>query len=210
MGGSFKGPPFGKGNKSMDFATFDKIANNVNSEDGVIARFYDRVVKTDKLTNDGLPKFKLVCFCEIRIKDNNSEIYDQPATREKIRRFPREYELYKISKQQVKEGTPLEQFAFLDAAEIETLKLRGIFTVEELSSLSEKRAEELSLLKERDLANKFVQRAKGNLSLAEWQEKEEKYIQRICQLEAKLEDLQQQLKMGRKNEKYSRNMSRCR
>lgn len=194
----------------MDFATFEKFANNVNSEDGVIARFYDRVVKTDKLTEDGLPKFKLVCFCEIRIKDNNSEIYDQPATKEKIRRFPREYELYKISKQQAEDGTPLEQFAFLDAAEIETLKMRGIFTVESLANLPKEKAEELSLVKEKDLAYKFVQQAKGNLGLAEWQKKEEQYLEKISLLESRLESLQQQIKMGRKNEKYSRDLSRRR
>ncbi len=194
----------------MDFATFEKIANNSYSEEGVIARFYDRVVKTDKLTADGLPKFKLVCFCEIRIKDNNSEIYDQQATKEKIKRFPREYALYQLSKKKIEDGTPLEQFAFLDAAEIETLKLRGIFTVENLAELSEQKADELSLSKERELAYKFVQQAKGNLSLAKWQEKEEGYLQKIKLLENKIEDLQQQIRMGSRNEKYSRNMSRRR
>ena len=90
----------------------------------------------------------------------------------------------------------------MDAAEIETLKMRGIFTVEELSALPQERAEELCLGKEKDLAYKFVQQAKGNLNLAEWQEKEEDYLQKISLLESKLENLQQQLKMGRKNEKY--------
>lgn len=194
----------------MDFATFEKIANNNCSEEGVIARFYDRVIKTDKLTADGMPKFKLVCFCEIRIKDNNSEIYDQQATPEKIRRFPKEYELYQKSKEKIEDGTPLEQFAFLDAAEIETLKFRGIFTVEKLAELSEQKAAELSLGKERNLACKFVQQAKGNLSLAKWQEKEDGYLQKIKFLENKIENLQQQMKVENRNEKYSRNMSRCR
>ncbi len=194
----------------MDFATFEKIANNSYSEEGVIARFYDRVIKTDKLTDDGLPKFKLVCFCEIRIKDNNSEVYDQQATKDKIRRFPKEYALYQMSKKKIKEGTPLEQFAFLDAAEIETLKLRGIFTVENLAELSEQRAEELGLAKEKELAYKFVQQAKGNLSLAKWQKKEEEYLQKIKLLESRIEDLQQQIRVGNRNEKYSRNMSRRR
>ena len=61
----------------MDFAMFEKFANNSGSEEGVAARFYDRAVKTGEVGENGLPKFKLVCFCEIRIKDNTSEIYDQ-------------------------------------------------------------------------------------------------------------------------------------
>ena len=71
----------------MDFAMFEKFANNSGSEEGVAARFYDRAVKTGEVGENGLPKFKLVCFCEIRIKDNTSEIYDQPASEEKIRRI---------------------------------------------------------------------------------------------------------------------------
>ena len=91
----------------MDFAMFEKFANNSGSEEGVAARFYDRAVKTGEVGENGLPKFKLVCFCEIRIKDNTSEIYDQPASEEKIRRFPAEYARYQLGKKQVVDGTPL-------------------------------------------------------------------------------------------------------
>ena len=33
----------------MDFAMFEKIANNSCSEEGVVARFYDRAVKTGEV-----------------------------------------------------------------------------------------------------------------------------------------------------------------
>ena len=79
----------------MDFTTFEKVASGKNSEEGIVARFYDRAVKTGVLSADGLPKFKNVCFCEVRIKDNMSEIYDQPADEDKIKRFPVEYARYK-------------------------------------------------------------------------------------------------------------------
>ena len=193
----------------MDFAIFDKVAKEGNSEDGVIARFYDRAVKTDSLSSDGLPKFRLQCFCEIRIKDNNSEVFDQPATDDKIRRFPAEYARYCLSKKRVENGTPLEQFAFLDAAEIESLKLRGICTVEELTRLDDFRAQELDLVKEKELAIKFVEQARGNLNLAEWQEKENKYLQKIKVLEDEIKVLKQSKKTRRSYEKYTRNMSGC-
>lgn len=193
----------------MDFAIFNKIAQENKSEDGVIARFYDRAIKTDALSADGLPKFKLACFCEIRIKDNNSEVYDQPATADKIKRFPEEYARYKITKKQIDEGTPLEQFAFLDAAEIASLKLRGIFTVEALSKLDDIHAEELDLVNEKALAVKFIEQAHGNLNLAKWQEAENKYIQKIKELEEQIKVLQQNNKTRKKHEKYTRNMPRC-
>ena len=191
----------------MDFAIFEKAAKDGNSEDGVIARFYDRAVKTDTLSSDGLPKFKLQCFCEIRIKDNNSEVYDQPATEEKIRRFPAEYARYCLAKKQVESGTPLEQFAFLDAAEIASLKLRGIHTVEDLTHLDNFHAEELDLTKEKSLAIKFVEQSRGNLNLAAWQNKENKYLQQIKMLEDKIKVLEQENKTRRNHEKHTRNMS---
>ena len=40
----------------MDFAMFEKFANNSGSEEGVAARFYDRAVKTGEVGENGLPK----------------------------------------------------------------------------------------------------------------------------------------------------------
>jgi hypothetical protein len=170
----------------MDFAMFEKIANNSCSEEGVAARFYDRVVKTGEVGENGLPKFKLVCFCEIRIKDNISEVYDQPAGEDKIRRFPAEYARYQLEKKQVVDGTPLEQFAFLNRAEVETLKVHGIFTVEALAAVEDDKAIQLGLAEEKQLAEKFLQQAKDNLSLKRWQKKEEEYLAKIRCLEEEI------------------------
>lgn len=159
------------GKDKMDFNTFQKIAQNSNPEEGVIARFYDKAVKTNEVSADGLPVFKNKCFIEIRIRDNSSEIFDQPATPEKIKRFPVEYARYQLGRKQVKEGTPLEQFAFLTAAEIETLKIRGIFTVEALSGLSDEKCDLLKIKTERDLALKFLSASRNNQSISGWQKK---------------------------------------
>ena len=180
--------------RQMDFSLFDKIAQNTNPEDGIVARFYDRSVKTEEVTKDGFPVFKNVCFVEIRIKDNPSEIYDQPATKEKIERFPAAYARYQLMKKQIKEGTPLEQFAFLTAGEIESLKIRGIFTVEALAELDEEKAVQLEIGRERELAQKFLAASAHNSEISSWQKQEEKYRQTIAQLQNKVEQLQAQLR----------------
>ncbi|MBE6447907.1 MAG: hypothetical protein E7018_01230 [Alphaproteobacteria bacterium] len=179
---------------NIDFSIFDNLARSSCSEDGVCARFYDRSIKTDRIDDAGFPVFKNVCFCEIRIKDNNSEVFDQPATEDKKRRFPQEYARYLLGKKQVSEGTPLEQFAFLSSAEIDSLKYRGVFTVEALAQLPQDKASSLGLIREKDLAQKFVSQASTNKKLADWQVEEEKYICQICHLEDELKKLQQQLK----------------
>ena len=149
----------------MDFMTFQNMVQNQNSQDNISARFYDRAVKTGELNKDGLPVFINRCFVEIRIKDNNCEIYDQPATPEKIKQFPVEYARYQLARKQVTQGTPLEQFAFLTAAEIESLKVRGIFTVEALATLDVQKARQLEVEEEKKIAQRFVEQAKNNKSL---------------------------------------------
>lgn len=173
-----------------DFAAFQELLNNCRREEGVFARFYDRSVKTGKLTKDGLPEFEDRTFVEIRIKDNNCDIYDQPADAEKISRFPVEYNRYLLAKKQITDGSPLEQFAFLTAAQIDALKVRGIFTVEALAEIDEQKALDLNIAAERELAVKFLQNAKGNGALLDWQKKEEAYKAEIAKLKEKIKELE--------------------
>ncbi len=182
----------------MDFSMFENVAVGRHAEDNVCARFYDRSVKTGNLDKHGFPVFENVCFCEIRIKDNNTEVFDQPADADKIKRFPQEYARYKLSKQQAQDGTPLEQFAFLNLAEVDALKCRGIFTVEALAALPPEKSTVLGVDRERDLAVRFMEQAKGNSALAAWQQAEEKYLSRIKQLQAEVNSLRAIVKKGRR------------
>jgi len=86
----------------------------------------------------------------------------------------------------VVDGTPLEQFAFLNRAEVETLKVHGIFTVEALAAVEDDKAIQLGLAEEKQLAEKFLQQAKDNLSLKRWQKKEEEYLAKIRCLEEEI------------------------
>lgn len=169
-----------------DFSMFQDLLNNSKGEEGVAARFYDRSVKTSKIDDNGMPVFENVTYVEIRMKDNNTDVYDQPADKEKIRRFPLEYQRYQLERKQIKDGTPLNQFAFLDAAQIDTLKVRGIFTVEALAELPEEKAAQLNVVREHELAVKFLENAKDNKVLLEWQEKEKAYQDEIKRLQEEI------------------------
>ncbi len=184
----------------MDFATYQNLIeqNKHRIDDGVIARFYDRVIKTNLFTKNGLPEFKTVCYCEIRIKDNTTEVFDQPADADKIARFPVEYARYQLSKKQASDGTPLEQFAFLDIAEVEACKYRGIFTVEALADLSLERARDLGIINECRLAREFITNGKQFKKAIDIQEKIKAYENKIAALEAEIADLKK-IKKGRKS-----------
>ena len=193
----------------IDFALFKQIADNSDDNRNVAARFYDKAIKTQEVTDSGLPIFKNVTYVEIRLKDNNTEVFNQPASAEKIKRFPREYALYKLAKEKVKDGTPLEQFAFLSAAELATCKNRGIFTVEELAKLTADKVQDLGLRNEHDLAVIFVKKAKSNKELADFVNKEEKYKSEIEFLKEENSLLKQQLsKINEAKKSTKRNKSR--
>ncbi|MBR1601017.1 MAG: hypothetical protein IJ677_05495 [Alphaproteobacteria bacterium] len=171
----------------FDFAMFRQFADNISDDRNVSARFYDKAVKTTAINENGLPIFKNVTYVEIRLKDNNTEVFNQPASPEKIKRFPREYTLYKMAKEQIKEGTPLEQFAFLTAAEVATCKNRGVFTVEALANLSEDKVKSLGLQNEHKFAEIFMRNAKNNNEVADFARKEREYINKIAEYREKFE-----------------------
>ena len=175
----------------MDFEIFQNLINQNKSkkEEGIAARFYDRTVKTGQYNQDGLPVFKTICYCEIKIKDNTTEIFDQPATQDKIERFPLEYARYQMSKKQVQKGTPLEQFAFLTVAEIEACKYRGIFTIEALSEMSNEHTKNLGLLKERELARQFIENNRSAKQKIDIEALRQSYEQKIGELKSEIDTL---------------------
>lgn len=189
----------------MDYALFQQVIGQSESEKNVAARFYDKAVKTNEVAKNGLPVFKNVTYIEIRLKDNSTEVFNQPATDEKIRRFPKEYALYQLSKKQVENGTPLEQFAFLTAAEIATCKSRGVFTVEALAGLDIDKVQSLGLQDERVLAEMFLEKSNNNKMLDDFAKKEVEYERALEALREQLAVVQRVLNEERKKNVAAKN-----
>ena len=189
----------------MEYAMFQQVLNQKDSEKNVAARFYDKAVKTNEVAENGLPVFKNVTYIEIRLKDNSTEVFNQPATDEKIRRFPKEYALYQLSKKQVENGTPLEQFAFLTAAEIATCKSRGVFTVEALAGLDIDKVQSLGLQDEHVLAEMFLEKSNNNKMLDDFAKKEVEYERALEALREQLAVVQRALNEERKKNVAAKN-----
>lgn len=189
----------------MDYALFQQVIGQSESEKNVAARFYDKAVKTNEVAKNGLPVFKNVTYIEIRLKDNSTEVFNQPATDKKIRRFPKEYALYQLSKKQVENGTPLEQFAFLTAAEIATCKSRGVFTVEALAGLDIDKVQSLGLQDEHVLAEMFLEKSNNNKMLDDFAKKEVEYERALEALREQLAVVQRALNEERKKNVAAKN-----
>ncbi len=183
-----------------EFSTFQSVINTQHSETDTFARFYDRSVKTGEINpKTGLPVFKDMCYVEIRIKNNNTDIYDQPATPEKIARFPEAYNRYQSAKKKCCDGAPLEHFSFLTSAQIDTLKCHGIYTVESLAALPDERAQDLDIVAEKDAAEKFLSSAQRNCTQIEWEKKLAALQRQIETLTQENRLLTERLKFGAKH-----------
>ena len=105
----------------------------------VFAKFYNRQIKTGDFDEHGLPIYVTRVYVKIRVVNSFDEV-DRLAERQDFERFKAEYEAFLKEADRVKKGIPLNMFAFLDAAQIESCNLKDIFTVEELSKLSKEKA----------------------------------------------------------------------
>lgn len=151
-----------------DFGLFQQILNDSHAQRGVFARFYDKYVKTDKIGGNGLPIFRCLVYLEIKIKDQH-DVVDRPAGQEDFVRFAREYAAYRLKKEKIKSGTPLNQFAFLSAPQIECCEFRGILTVEDLAALKDEQALTLGLKEEKELAVRFLTASDKNKMIADFE-----------------------------------------
>ena len=172
----------------FDFSNFENAVLQQRQNSGVFARFYDKAVRTGNIKANGLPEFETKLYIEIKIKDER-DVFDQPASVEHIERFSGEYNRYLKEKKEAGKGTPLNQFAFLSEEQIECCKFRGIFSVEVLAALEDKKAEELDLTEEKKLANAFLEVSKNNRQIVNFTKKEKMYLEQIETLKKELESL---------------------
>jgi len=155
-------------------------------EENVFARFYDKVVKTDSFKENNMPIFEEKTYIEIRITDDN-DIVDRIAEDSDKERFPAEYQHYVNSKKIKQEGTPLNQYSFLTAIQLENCRYCNIETVEQLASISDDKAKIFDLFDEKMAANQFLENAKS------FSEKELKFKEQIEELKAENEKLRDEI-----------------
>lgn len=158
-------------------------------EKGVFARFYDKYEKTDELQENGLPKYENRTWVEIRVRDSY-DVVDTRATREHIMRFPQQYAFYQTKKEKMKDGTPLNMFAFLNPAQIECCEIRGVYTVEQLAQLSDAQAMSIGLYDEQHLAKKFIEMQGNNKEIKAYEDKIKELENTILKLTEQINALQ--------------------
>lgn len=151
-------------------------------EDGVFATFYDEAIE-DKAASkkQGYPVFNDILYIRIQIP-NSVDCVPRPANDKDKARFPKSWEAYRTGKEPAESGFPLEEWAGLSATETAMLRALSIKTVEQLAATPDSGIHRLGpaghSLKKR--AQKFLDSQGEN----------EKLLQRIKELERKLEKVE--------------------
>ena len=172
--------------EELGFEVFSNMLQNQRSDNNVFAKFHKKWVKTGNVKENGLPEFVEKLYIEIKIK-GNTDVVDRPVNETDMMRFPREYAFFKNKEVKTKDGTPLNQFAFLTVPELDACDNRGIFTVEDLAAITDEQAQDMNLTDAKELAIKFLQMAKDNQAIA-------KFEAQIKKLKAENEKLKDEIK----------------
>lgn len=69
--------------------------------------------------------------------ENNTQVYDQPATDDDVRRFPRQWTAFQQNQQQTVDGAPLDLLFPDSPAIVENLKHVGFRTIEQLAAAND-------------------------------------------------------------------------
>lgn len=153
----------------------------MNQEDARLVPIFKTIAQPNdaKTAKAGRPIFDDMEVCEIRFPGDRNRISVFPAhafsqnqarpdgTTEPVtyaQRFPDQYKRFKQNKQQVQEGTPLEELPFLTQAKRSELKALSIHTAEVLADLDGEPLKTLGMggreLKNQAIA--YIQNASGS------------------------------------------------
>lgn len=127
-----------------------------------IAQFYHRPVQNPaKSRESGRPIFEDRIFIRVAPPGERLNVVDRPATRQDQQIWAREWALFSQNKEQVPEGTPVNQLFADKPAVVATLQASNVVTVEQLAELSANAIENVGMG-----AQAWVNKAKQYLEMA--------------------------------------------
>lgn len=114
------------------------FAGASNPDDQLWVRFESRKYEIKhKSEKEGHPVFEMRDFVVIQAPGDQLNIRNTLVTEEHKRRFPRQWAHYQNTKQnETPQGWLLEAWPAVNAAQVEELKYRKVFTVEQLAEMS--------------------------------------------------------------------------
>lgn len=109
-----------------------------NGRDSCIPEFYMNAKKNKaKSAEAGRAVHENVAYVRIHIPGDRNNTPDRPVKDEDKQRWPDQWKKFELLGESAPEGTPLEEWAYLDKAKVYDLKAQNIHTIEQVSELDD-------------------------------------------------------------------------
>ena len=147
-----------------------------------------------KTLAEGRPIFVDTEYINIMVPGDKGNVVMRSVREDDRQRFPKQYQAFKNDETQVVEGTPLERWNFVTAAQIEELKYFGIRTVENLANVSDTNAQKfmgINLLKQK--AQEYIDATAADAPIAQLQDEVAKRDSRIEEQDETIANLNERL-----------------
>jgi hypothetical protein len=122
-------------------------------DENLYVRFFMQPMQDKaKTLEEGRPIFVDTEYVQIMVPGDKGNVVMRSVRDEDRHRFPKQYQAFKNNEEEIVEGTPLEKWNFISAAQVEELKYFGIRTVESLATIADTHAQKfmgIQLLKQR-------------------------------------------------------------
>ena len=117
---------------SKDYGTV-----SFSDDNDLVVTFYQKSVQDINASQqEGLPVFKEAIYVKIFRAGEMMNIIDRPVSEQDKQRFRSRWQNFQLDRTQVPEGTPIELLFPNHPAVADTLKARGVYTVQQLSNLT--------------------------------------------------------------------------
>lgn len=126
-----------------------------------------------KSTAAGCPQYDNRDFIKIMFPGDKTKVVHRPVKEEDKHKYPRQWAAFQAQETQVVSGFPIDQWPPLNKAEAMNLKAMNIHTVEALAQLPDTALTWFGARKYRDMAQAYLEQAKGGSSALKLQSENE-------------------------------------
>lgn len=161
-------------------------------DDGLVVTFYIRSVQDIVMSRQqGVPMFKDVQYVKIFRAGELMNIVDRPIQDQDKIRFRHQWEQFQLNKTQMPEGTPIDLLFPNHPSVADTLKSRGIFTIQQCAGLTSHAIDGLGIGGQEyvNRAANYMDAAKDGKNIIAMQEDLSRKNQQINSQQAQIEEL---------------------
>lgn len=153
---------------------------------------------------EGRPIFEMMEYVKIIVPGDTTSIVHRPVREMDIERWPRQYQAFKLGREQ-QQGYPLSDWPYITRAQVDELAYFKIQTVEQLSTVSDAVAQKFVGINQlRDKAKAYLEQIKGEGPSAKLQAEIAQRDEQIQALQAQLEETMNAVRELQKTKKKGR------